>query len=74
VVEKMHFATKCPYAKRGYNDAKEESLSITMETKPVNEENEDNQKEKSNSKEEYLEAKLVSALEEIGKISKKNIK
>jgi hypothetical protein len=45
-----------------------------METKNVDEENEDNQKEKTDSKEEYLEAELVSVLEEIGRLRKKNIK
>jgi hypothetical protein len=30
-----HFSTKYPYAEREYNNAREECLSITMETKHV---------------------------------------
>jgi hypothetical protein len=45
-----------------------------METKHVDEENEDNQKENQDSKEEDIEAKLVSSSEEIYRLRKKNIK
>jgi hypothetical protein len=69
-----HFVTKCPNAKREDNDDEEEYLSITMETKPSDEENEYNQKEKLDSKEENLEPELVSALEEIDRLVGKNIK
>ena len=39
-----------------------------METKPANEENEDNHKENIDSEEEYLKEKLVSALNEIDRL------
>jgi hypothetical protein len=45
-----------------------------METKSIDEENKDNQKENPNSEEEYLEAELVSTLEQINRLWKKNIK
>jgi hypothetical protein len=44
-----------------------------METKLVDEENEDHQKEKPDSKEVNLETKLVSALEEIDTLRGNNI-
>jgi hypothetical protein len=68
-----HFVAKCPYAEREDSDDEEESLSITMETNLVDEENVD-QKENPDSEEEDLEAELVSALEEIDRLRKRNIK
>jgi hypothetical protein len=50
------------------------NISPTMETKFVDEENEDNQKEKFISKEVNLEADIVSPLVEIDKIRGKNMK
>jgi hypothetical protein len=52
-----HFVAKCPYEEREDSDDEEESLSITMETNLVDEENEDNQKENLDSEEEDLEAR-----------------
>jgi hypothetical protein len=57
-----HFFVECPYAEREDSDDKEEYLSIIMETNPIDEENEGNQKEKTNLKEGDLEAELISAL------------
>jgi hypothetical protein len=68
------------FKEREDSDDKEESLSITMETKPIDEENEDNQKENQISEEEdidgevNLEAELISALEEIDRLREENIK
>jgi hypothetical protein len=39
----------CPYEERDDSNDEEESLSTTMETNLVDEENEDNQKEKPDS-------------------------
>jgi hypothetical protein len=63
-----NFSTKCPYEEREESNDEEESLSITMETNPVE------QKEKLDSKEEYLEVKFVSSIEEIDRLRKMNIK
>jgi len=52
------------YKERKDSGNEEESLCITMDTKPIDEENEDNLKEKLDSEEVNLEAELVSALEE----------
>jgi hypothetical protein len=68
-----HFATKCPYEEREDSDDEEEYLSITMETKHADEENEYNKKEKMDSEEDDLEVELVSSLEEIYMIRKNNI-
>jgi hypothetical protein len=62
-----HFDPKCPYAEREDSDD-EESLSITMKTKPVD------QKEKLDLEEEDLEVEIISALEEIDRLRKRNIK
>jgi hypothetical protein len=62
------------YKEREYSDVEEESLSITMETKPVDEENEYNHKYKIDSEEVNLEEELISALEKIDKLMGKNIK
>ena len=62
------------YKEREDSDDEEESLSITMETKPVDEENEDNQKENTYLEEVNIEEKLISALEEIDKLRGKNKK
>jgi hypothetical protein len=45
-----------------------------METSPTDEKNEDNQKEKTDLEEEDIEAKLISTLEKIDGIRKKNMK
>jgi hypothetical protein len=55
------------------SDDKEESISITMETKPADEENGDLEEEDIDG-EVNLEAKLVSSLEEIKRLGEKNIK
>jgi len=60
------------FKEREDNDDKEESLSITMEEKYANEENEDSEKEDING-EVNLEEKLVSALEEINRMREENI-
>jgi hypothetical protein len=52
-----HFAAKCPYVEKEDSDDEEESLSITMETKPADEGNDDQHKLDSSHKNNKKEFK-----------------